>query len=58
MVVSGITLRRRCLRIRYMLSEGTVSSMSVYELIVNQTAFGIAESVVRWPSGLGERQIL
>ena len=27
--------------------------MSVYELIRNNTAFGIAESVVRWPSGLG-----
>ena len=39
------------------MSEGIVSSMSVYELIVNKTAFGIAESVVRWPSGLGERQI-
>ena len=31
--------------------------MSVYELILNNTAFGIAESVVRWPSGLGEREI-
>ena len=31
--------------------------MSVYEVIVNKTAFGIAESVVRWPSGLGESQI-
>ena len=28
-----------------MLSEGIVSSISVYELIVNKTAFGIAESV-------------
>ena len=26
--------------------------MSVYELILNNTAFGIAESVVRWPSGM------
>ena len=31
--------------------------MCIYELIVNNTAFGIAESVVRWPSGLAERQI-
>ena len=31
--------------------------MSVYELILNNTAFGIAESVVRWPSSLGEIQI-
>ena len=31
--------------------------MSVYELIVNKSAFGIAESVVGRPSGLGERQI-
>ena len=26
--------------------------MCIDELIVNNTAFGIAESVVRWPSGL------
>ena len=31
--------------------------MCNHELIVNNTAFGIAESVVRWPSGLTERQI-
>ena len=30
--------------------------MCIDELIVNNTAFGIAESVVRWPSGLAERQ--
>ena len=31
--------------------------MCIDELIVNNTAFGIAESVVRWPSVLAERQI-
>ena len=31
--------------------------MCIDELIVNNTAFGIAESVVWWPSGLAERQI-
>ena len=31
--------------------------MCIYELIVNNTAFGIAESVFRWSSGLAERQI-
>ena len=31
--------------------------MCINELIVNNTAFGIAESMVRWPSGLAERQI-
>ena len=31
--------------------------MCIDELIGNNTAFGIAESVVRWPSGLTERQI-
>ena len=31
--------------------------MCIYEVIVNDTGFGIAESVVRWPSGLAERQI-
>ena len=31
--------------------------MCIDELIVINTAFGIAESVVRWPSGLAERQI-
>ena len=31
--------------------------MCIDELIVNNTAFGIAESVVRWLSGSAERQI-
>ena len=31
--------------------------MCIHELIVNNTAFGIEESVVRWQSGLAERQI-
>ena len=31
--------------------------MCIYEVFTNNTAFGIAESVVRWPSGLAERQI-
>ena len=30
--------------------------MCIDELIVNNTAFGIAKSVVRWPSGLAERK--
>ena len=31
--------------------------MCIYELIINNTAFGIPESVVRWPNGLAESQI-
>ena len=30
--------------------------MSIDEVFLNSTAFGMGESVVRWPRGLGERQ--
>ena len=30
--------------------------MSIYELFLISTAFGMVESVVRWPRGLGERE--